>query len=113
MKNKMIYRPLTATPFKRNVTYNEIEPCQALRPYVRCFWGGDYDCLSNTGTDESSEIVIPDTCVDIIYRMDDVGNIIISDFCGKFEISMEFLEVLCIFEKSVGVDGEIEFRCKK
>lgn len=82
MKNKTIYSPLTATPFKRNVTYNEIEPCQALQPYVRCFWGGDYDCLSNTGTDESSEIVIPDTCVDIIYRMDEAGNIIISDFCG-------------------------------
>lgn len=78
----MIYRPLITTPFKHNVTYNEIEPCQALHPYVRCFWGGDYDCLSNAGTDESSEIVIPDTCMDIIYRMDDVGNIIISDFCG-------------------------------
>lgn len=82
MKNKMIYRPLTATPFKRNSAYKEIEPCHSLRPYIRCFWGGEYDCSSDPGADESAEIVIPDTCVDIIYRIDDMGNIIISDFCG-------------------------------
>lgn len=52
-----------------------------LQPYVRCFWGGEYDG-SNIERDESSEIVIPDTCVDIIYRIDDVGNIIASDFVG-------------------------------
>ena len=37
---------------------------------------------SGTEAVESSGIVIPDTCVDIIYRMDDMGNIIISDFVG-------------------------------
>lgn len=81
MKTKMIYRPLTATPFKRNSAYREIEPCQTLQPYIRCFWGGEYDC-PDTGMGERSEIVIPDTCVDIIYRMDDEGNIITSDFVG-------------------------------
>ncbi|MCI8307954.1 MAG: AraC family transcriptional regulator [Lachnospiraceae bacterium] len=81
MKAKMIYRPLTATPFKCNSAYKEIEPCRTLQPYIRCFWGGEYDCL-NTGMEEHSEIVIPDTCVDIIYRMDDAGNIITSDFIG-------------------------------
>lgn len=30
MENKMIYRPLITTPFKHNVTYNEIEPCNSL-----------------------------------------------------------------------------------
>ena len=82
MNIKMIYRPLTATPFKCNTAYIEIEPCRMLQPYVRCFWGGEYDCPSDIGTVESSEIVIPDTCVDIIYRIDDVGNIITSDFVG-------------------------------
>ena len=82
MNIKMIYRPLTATPFKCNTAYNEIEPCRMLQPYVRCFWGGEYGCPSDIGTVESSEIVIPDTCVDIIYRIDDVGNIITSDFVG-------------------------------
>lgn len=81
MNTKMIYCPLTATPFKCNAAYNEIEACRMLQPYVRCFWGGEYDG-SNIERDESSEIVIPDTCVDIIYRIDDVGNIIASDFVG-------------------------------
>lgn len=81
METKMIYRPLTATPFKYNPTYNETEPCRMLQSYVRCFWGGEYDC-PDTETDGYSEIVIPDTCVDIIYRIDDAGNIITSDFVG-------------------------------
>lgn len=81
METKIIYRPLTATPFKYNPTYNEIEPCGMLQSYVRCFWGGEYDC-PDTETDGYSKIVIPDTCVDVIYRMDDVGNIITSDFMG-------------------------------
>lgn len=81
MKTKMMYRPLTATPFRCNSAYQEIEPCQILQPYVRCFWGGVYD-RSGAGTDELPQIVIPDTCVDIIYRIDDTGNIITSDFIG-------------------------------
>lgn len=80
MGTKMLYRPLTATPFKHNSAYQEIEPCRMLQPYIRCFWGGRM--TSGTEADESSGIVIPDTCVDIIYRMDDMGNIIISDFVG-------------------------------
>lgn len=90
MKNKMRYHPLTATPFKRNSAYREIEPCQALRPYIRCFWGREYDYSSDTGTDESSEIVIPDTCVDIIYRINDVGDIITSDFVGINDRAFHF-----------------------
>lgn len=77
----MIYKPLTATPFKCNSAYNEIEPCRMLQPYIRCFWGGVYDG-SEIKTDQTSEIVIPDTCVDIIYRIDDAGKIITSDFIG-------------------------------
>lgn len=37
---------------------------------------------SGTEAVESSGIVIPDICVDIIYRMDAMGNIITSDFVG-------------------------------
>lgn len=77
----MIYRPLTAMPFRHNSACNEIAPCRMLQPYVRCFWGGVYDA-SDTETDEASKIVIPDTCVDIIYRIDDMGNFITSDFVG-------------------------------
>lgn len=78
---KMIYRPLTATPFNYHSGYQEVEPCRMLQPYVRCFWGGVYDCPDGEGS-ASFDIVIPDTCVDIIYQIDDAGNIINSDFVG-------------------------------
>lgn len=52
-----------------------------LQSYVRCFWGGEYE-YPDTEPDGHSEIVIPDTCVDIIYRIDNAGNIILSDFMG-------------------------------
>lgn len=77
----MKYRPLTATPFKHNSDYQEIEPCRVLQPYVRCFWGGECDA-SKMEANEFSDIVIPDTCVDIIYVINDLGNIIHSDFAG-------------------------------
>ena len=81
MMTKIRYMPLTATPFKYNSVYQEISPCPVLRPYVRCFWGGESCCL-DTETEESSEIVIPDACIDIMYRIDDEGYIITSDFIG-------------------------------
>lgn len=77
----MIYRPLTATPFKHNDVYQEIEPCKMLQPYIRCFWGGEAD-WPNTEIEAAPEIVIPDTCVDIIYQADAAGNIIFSEFNG-------------------------------
>lgn len=77
----MRYRPLTATPITHDSGYQEIEPCRMLQPYVRCFWGGEQDD-PETEPGEFSQIVIPDTCVDIIYVINDLGNIIHSDFAG-------------------------------
>lgn len=81
MKPNKLYQPLTATPFKRCATYKEIEPCEILRPYIRCFWGGEQNCHSVESA-ESATLVIPDTCVDIIYRIDYTDNAITSGFCG-------------------------------
>ena len=53
------YRPILSTPFGRE-GYREIAPCEALKPYIRCFW-----------TDKKTErsvLVIPDTCMDIIFK---------------------------------------------
>lgn len=33
-----LYHPLTAQPFKCDKNYIEIAPCDALKPYIRCFW---------------------------------------------------------------------------
>lgn len=81
MKSNIMYRPLTAAPFKCNAAYKEIEPCWMLQPYVRCFWTGEYFCFG-AERNEYPEVVIPDTCVDIIYRVDDIDNIVTAEFSG-------------------------------
>lgn len=53
------YKPILSTPFGRE-GYREISPCSALKPFVRCFW---------TERQTADDIlVIPDTCMDIIFR---------------------------------------------
>ncbi len=32
------YNPITATPFQCTEEYMEFVPCDALKPYIRCFW---------------------------------------------------------------------------
>lgn len=81
MNSKIIYHPLTAAPFKNNPAYKEIPPCRALMPYIRCFWGSEQPYRYET-KEENPEIVIPDTCVDIIYHMDYSDNTITGGFCG-------------------------------
>ncbi len=39
MKHFTCYTPITAMPYSRSESYVEIEPCAALKPYIRCFWG--------------------------------------------------------------------------
>lgn len=77
---KIIYHPLTATPFKRNVFYTELSPCKELYSYIRCYWGTEYPLIQvESGT---PELVIPDTCVDIIYYIDYTDNTVAGGFCG-------------------------------
>ena len=61
-----VYHPITAEPYGRR-RYTELQPCAALAPYVRCFWGTDADG-SEEHTADTSTLVIPDTCMDIIFH---------------------------------------------
>lgn len=54
------YTPMLSTPFGRD-GYREFEPCGVLKPYIRCFW-------TERRTDRSI-LVIPDTCMDIIFKV--------------------------------------------
>ena len=81
MNNLIIYRPLTATPFKRNISYTELTPCNELRPYIRCYWGAESPMIRSEN-DAATELVIPDTCVDIIYDIDYTNNTVTGGFCG-------------------------------
>lgn len=80
MNTPVIYRPLTAAPFKRSVFYTELFPCKVLHSYVRCYWGTENPVIqSGYG---APQLVIPDTCVDIIYSIDYTDNTVTSGFCG-------------------------------
>lgn len=59
------YRPVLSTPFGR-AGYREIAPCDALKPYIRCFWT-EKQTARNV-------LVIPDTCMDIIFKIGENGE---------------------------------------
>lgn len=58
------YKPVLSTPFGRE-GYYEAVPCDALKPYIRCFWTEK----QNT----RKVLVIPDTCMDIIFKLGENG----------------------------------------
>ncbi len=75
------YHPFTASPFRKNNQYNELLPRQSLAQYVRCFWGSEPACTDMI-QNRQGELVIPDTCVDIIYHIDYTENKVTGGFCG-------------------------------
>ncbi len=79
-----MYHPITGTPFQQDETYREIAPCLALAPYIRCFWGSEHPLPDRPGP---GGIVIPDTCMDIIFHIDYARNRISSVFCALDETS--------------------------
>lgn len=81
MKNTN-YVPLTATPFQQNKKYTERPPQNSeLANYICCFWGSEKPYLQREQSVDVS-IVVPDTCVDIIYNIDYTDNTITGGFCG-------------------------------
>lgn len=81
MNKQIYYRPLTATPFKTTEENKEKTPCETLRPYIKCFWGSESSYIRR-GNIDSKELIIPDTCVDIIYYIDYTNNTISGGLCG-------------------------------
>ncbi len=80
--NNPTYKPLTATPYKHNETYSEMLPANPeLAKYIRCYWGSERPYLQKEERSVSG-IVIPDTCVDIIYNIDHTDNTVSGGFCG-------------------------------
>lgn len=80
-----LYYPVTARPGGAG----EFMPCKALRPYIRCFWGTameqpEYSLLADKppGRPAEREIIIPDTCMDIIWEWDTASGAADGVFCG-------------------------------
>ncbi len=79
-----LFRPLTASPFLNAGHYCEIPPCAPLKPYIRCFWGTAFPVNGKNFVSQST-LVIPDGCMDVIFRADyDKGNVK-AVFCGLDE----------------------------
>lgn len=79
-----LYHPVTGTPFQQDETYREVAPCAALAPMIRCFWGSEgpqHDRPAPGG------IVIPDTCMDIIFHIDHLTQRVSASFCALDETS--------------------------
>lgn len=72
------YRPIASQGFRFSDAYMERLPCAALRPYVHCFWGttGALPRFADAG------LVIPDTCMDIIFEINYTTNQISGVFCA-------------------------------
>lgn len=85
MKLHQIYHPITATPFRSTPDYTEFAPCDALKPYIRCFWGSEKPVVQEESTESPIDIVTPDTCMDIIFTADFTNNTIDNAFCAMDE----------------------------
>lgn len=75
-----LYHPITASPFSTSVSYREIPPCDALKPYIRCFWGSEIPAVVQPSDDVG--IVNPDTCMDMIFEIDHMNNKVSGYFCA-------------------------------
>ena len=62
-----LYMPITSDPFEISERYTEVLPCAPLKPFIRCFWGTPRPVRQTS----YSRLVIPDTCMDIIFRITD------------------------------------------
>ncbi len=79
-----MYHPITGTPFQADETYREVAPCAALAPYIRCFWGSAYPLPERP---HEGGVVIPDTCMDVIFHVDYANDRLSSAFCALDEHS--------------------------
>lgn len=80
-----VYHPITGTPFHQDEDYRELTPCAALSPYIRCFRGSVRPLPARPSAEDG--IVIPDTCMDIIFHVDYADNRLSSVFCALDEHS--------------------------
>lgn len=82
MQLHKIYTPKTASPFACNETYMEFAPHEALKPYIKCFWGSRLPYRQRYTEKPAETVVTPDTCVDVIFHVDFTDNSAAGHFCG-------------------------------
>lgn len=75
-----LFIPITALPFSKNKTYDEVTPDTALQPYIKCYWGSFDKIIPHDNALYNNRLVTPDACIDIIIK-EDSGKIE-TKFCG-------------------------------
>jgi len=90
-----IFKPITANLLNKSDIYTEIEPCNALKPYIRCFWGSavPYKSKESTSSNNEKTLVIPDCCMDIIFDIDYSNNNVENLFCNINDVPFYAEEV--------------------
>lgn len=83
-----LYFPITANPAQTS----EFLPSQALQPYIRCFWGSVTPRIpieasvhvvdKASGYEPRMETIIPDTCMDIIWNLNESTGLTTTVFSG-------------------------------
>lgn len=82
LKFHTIYNPLTSVPFDKSDAYMEFAPCDALKPFIKCFWGTAKPIMNRVTDKPLERIVTPDTCMDIIFNVNYTDNKLTNRFCG-------------------------------
>lgn len=81
-----IFTPVTSNPIQSG-NHIEIEPCEALKPYIKCFWGSRHNRNDLSACENKRTLVIPDICMDIIVTGNQDVNSTGSHFCGINDFS--------------------------
>lgn len=81
-----IFTTVTSNPTRAG-NYIEIEPCDALKPYIRCFWGSKHNKRDFSDNKNKSTLVIPDVCMDIMVT----GNQDLNSTGSYFAVLIIFL----------------------
>lgn len=81
-----IYRPLTA---QANIL--ECLPCDPLKPYIANYWGTED--VAEPPLSYDPILVIPDTCMDVIFDVNHTTGTISGGLCGMDENAFTFYPV--------------------
>jgi AraC-like DNA-binding protein len=73
---------MTAHPFLSANHYIECLPCDALKPFISCFWGTQEPLCDKETIVSKPTLVIPDTCMDIIFMIDSATNTVSAHYIG-------------------------------
>jgi len=83
-----LYHPLTA----QAANFEGCMPCAVLKPFVANYWGTED--VSQEGMGFEPLLVVPDTCMDVIFTINHTTGVVSGELCGMGETAMVFPPLL-------------------